>query len=337
MLRFLFNLSIVITALLVTSCFKDDEQVAPHIPGNYITDTIAMTDTYKYQVYFNLLDSSVAASNLKSSWDLGFDSSPLGWKVILNSSSFMKSAYLEGQTFGSPADTTGAVWLYNPSDGSADSLAIGNWFSIKGNDTLGANRLLLIDRGMDENGEPLGFRQLVIDSLINGTYYFRIAAMNGSNPKSYSIAKRSGVNHVLFSISNQTLAISEPLNTSWDLLFSQYTTLLFTDAGDPYPYLVTGVLLNPLNVEVAVDSITPFGNINFEKAQMLTFTKRIDRIGYDWKIYDFTAGSYTVNSDLSYIIRDTKGFLYKLRFIGFYKFLNNRLQKGFPSFEYQKL
>lgn len=337
MLRLFLSLVIVSVTLLVSSCFKEDEQVAPHPPGNYITDTVALTDTYKYQVYYNLQDSSSVVTNLKDSWDLGFESSSSGWRVILNTSCFMKSAYLGGQAFGAVADTTGATWVFNPSDGSADSVAIGEWYTVLENDTIGTNRLLVIDRGIDFNGNPRGFSQLVIDSLIQGTYYFRIAAMNGSNPQSFAITKKGDVNHVLFSISNPALVISEPAVTSWDLLFTQYTTLLYTDVGDPYPYLVTGVLLNPKFVEVAVDSITAFESMDFEKAQAVTFTKQADRIGYNWKLYDFNAGTYTVNSDLIYIIRDTKGILYKLRFIGFYKFNNNKLEKGYPSFEYQML
>lgn len=337
MLRLLLILTIVPLTMMLSSCFKEDQLVMPHTPGNYVTDTVSLTDSYQYQEYYNLHDSSVVGSNIRSIWDLGFECSPEGWRVILNSSCFMKSAYLSGQVFGAPVDTTGAKWLFNPSDGSADSLVAGKWFTANGNDTLSTNRLLLIDRGVDVRGNPRGFSQLMVDSLVNGTYYFRIAAMNGTNPKSYSIHKLAGVNHVLFSISNPSATITEPQNTSWDLLFSQYTTLLFTDLGEPYPYLVTGVLLNPKSTFVAIDSITPFQNINYEIAQAMNFTKQADKIGYEWKKYSFTSGSYTVNSSISYIIRDNKGFYYKLRFVGFYKFLNNRLQKGYPSFEYQKL
>ncbi len=322
---------------LVSSCFKDDEQVTAHIPGDYITDTIGLTDNYKNQVYYSLLDSNDVIINNKDSWDLGFESYPNGWRVILNSSCFMKSAFLQDQNFGFPVDTIGAEWLFNPSDGSADSVAIGQWFTINGEDTVGTNRLLLLDRGIDVLGNPRGFNQLVIDSLANGTYYFRIADFDGSNVESFTVTKNGDVNHVLFSIFNPIAIISEPGRTSWDLLFTQYTTLLYTDVGDPYPYLVTGVLLNPVFVEVAVDSLTPFADIAFEKAQSMAFTRQADRIGYEWKIYDFAAGTYTVNSDKIYIIRDTKGFLYKLRFIGFYKFNTNKLDKGYPSFEYQKL
>jgi hypothetical protein len=338
MLRLLLNILILSLAVLVTSCFKDDELVARHIPGNYTTDTIELTSIYKNQVYYSLNDSNSLVVNNKDLWDLGFESSPSGWRVIPNSSCYMKAAYLAGQNFGSPADTTGAKWLFNPSDGSADSLAIGQWFTDIGSAVKkGSSHLVLIDKGLDVYGEPRGFSQLVIDSLVNDIYYFRIADMNGTNPKSYSVAKKNGYNYVLFSINDPTLVISEPENTSWDLLFSQYTTLLYTDVGDPYPYLVTGVLINSESVEVAVDSITPFANITFEMAQAMHFSKQADKIGYNWKKYNFDTGSYTTNSDINYIIRDTKGFLYKLRFIGFYKFLNNRLQKGYPSFEYQKL
>lgn len=337
MLRLLINIFTVSLAVLVTSCFKEDEMVMPHMPGNYITDTITLGETYTNQVYYNLHDSNTVSSALRTAWDLGFESTPSGWRVTLNSSGYMKSVFLEGHVFGTPADAEGATWIFNPSDGSADSLVIGNWFTVNGNDTVGTNRLLLIDRGLDENGEPLGINQLVIDSLVKGTYYFRIAEQDGTKPRSYSIAKRGNVNHVLFSISYPLMVVSEPASTSWDLLFSKYTTLLYTDAGEPYPYLVLGVLLNPSFVEVAVDSISSFESINFEKAQSMSFTKQADKIGYLWKKYDFTLGSYTVNPDINYIIRDTRGFIYKFRFVGFYKFSNNRLEKGFPSFEYQKL
>jgi hypothetical protein len=197
--------------------------------------------------------------------------------------------------------------------------------------------LLLIDRGIDEKGNPRGFSQLVIDSLKNGVYYFRTAAMDGKNPKSNSIKKMDNVNNVLFSLSNPSAIVAEPANSNWDLLFTQYTTLLYTDEGDPYPYLLTGVLINPRFVEVAVDSLSPFGSVTYETAQSMNFSKSADRIGYNWKRYDFAVGTYTVNSDIVYVIRDTKGYLYKFRFVGFYKLVNNKMEKGFPSFEFQKL
>ena len=111
----------------------------------------------------------------------------------------------------------------------------------------------------------------------------------------------------------------EPPKTNYDLLFTQYTTLLYTDAGEAYPYLVTGVLINRNQVRVALDSTHAFENVTLGQVANLPYSTRLDFIGYDWKSYSFSAGSYTVKSNLLYIIQDTEGFYYKFRFISFYK------------------
>jgi len=73
MQRLFYNLSIISLLFLVSSCFKDDEKVTPHVAGDYITDTVGLTDNYKYQVYYSLLDSNAVITNNKDSWDLGFE------------------------------------------------------------------------------------------------------------------------------------------------------------------------------------------------------------------------------------------------------------------------
>ncbi len=332
--RILLLVLIVLSSWMFTSCFKEDERIEPHEPGDFLIDTARLTDTYAYQVYYNLEKNSAVISQSKTIWDLGFDNSPLGWKVILNSSCFMRTAFLPGQFFGSSVDTSGVKWLFNPSDGGADSLAFGAWFRVIGLDTIGKNQLVVIDRGMNEFGVPRGFSQMVIDSLKNGIFYFRIASFDGSNIQSFSVKKGGFQNYKLFSISNPENNYSEPDNNDWDLLFTQYTTLLFTNDGDPYPYLVTGVLLNKNGVEVAIDSLHTFDEINYEKVQSMRFSKLADEIGYLWKLYNFDNGTYTVQSHINYILRDVNGYLYKFRFVGF---TNRKLEKGYISFEYQRL
>jgi len=330
-LNIIFLLSLI---LIVTSCFKDDELVMPHKPGTALTDTVALTGFYSFQAFYNLQKNEVVKILEKESWDLGFEASHEGWRVLLNSSNFMKAANAGGQAFGLHADTAGAQWIFNPSDGSADSLAIGRWFTVNGNDTLGNGQMLLIDRGVNGQGISRGFRQLMIDSLSSGTYYFRVARIDGSGVQSFAVAKNPECNLVLCSFDNPAAVISEPEIPDWDILFTQYTTLLYTDLGEAYPYLVTGVLLNESGVEVAEDTLHTFDNMDFSTAQSLNFSRQADVIGYKWKIYDFNAASYTVDTKLLFVIRDMRGYLYKFRFVGFY---NNKGEKGFPSFEYQRL
>ncbi len=325
----------VALSVIFQSCFKEDEKVSPHDMGDVQVDTIAMTQSYKYQVYYDLGTASGVSSNLKTSWDIGFECTPDGYHVILNTSNFMKVADMGIVPFAQAADTAGLHWIFDKSDGNPDSNAIGKWFNILGDDTVGNQHVYILDRGMDENGDPLGLRQIIFDSLKNNVYYFRLAFLDGGSPTLYSVPKDPLRNYALFSFKfNGVIQLFEPPKTDYDLLFTQYTTTLFTDIGEPYPYLVTGVLLNSYGVSALNDTLHTFETVTLEQAMSLTLSSSLDIIGYDWKYYNFDTGSYTVKTNRLYIVRDTEGYYYKLRFIGFY---NAQGEKGYPVMEFQKL
>ncbi|NVO19073.1 MAG: HmuY family protein [Bacteroidetes bacterium] len=334
MKRALFLVLLPVIIISVTSCFKDDEKVVPHQPGSTKVDTIPLTVYYSNQVYFDLNSGASISTNLRKDWDLSFGSGKDGCCVRLNTSCFMFAAKISSESFGLPVDTTGAIWHFDNSNGNADSTAIGKWYTVVGKDTVSNGQLIILDRGIDELGNNRGLRQLVLDSLANDTYFFRIANLDGSNQQSYQVTRDPFSNHVLFSIGQVQENYAEPYTKSWDLLFSQYTTMLYTDQGTPYPYLVTGVLLNPDLVEVAIDSSNKFDSISFQTAKSLTYSNRQDFIGYNWKSYSFSNGVYTVRTNINYVIHDEEGFYFKFRFLGFY---NNKGEKGYPSIEYQKL
>ncbi|MEI6575414.1 MAG: HmuY family protein [Bacteroidota bacterium] len=321
--------------LLLTSCFKEDQMVSRHAPGNVKTDTVAMGQYYKSQVYFDLGKGQSVSTNLKSDFDLGFECGAAGWRVILNTSTFMKAADAGIRPFGQAIDTNGMNFKFDKSDGNLDSLAIGKWFTVQGNDTISNLHVYVINRGLDESGFELGMRQMIFDSLKNSTYYFRIANLNGSSQKSYSIAKEADYNFIYFTPKFGGISkVIEPVKGAYDLIFTQYTTLLYTDLGAPYPYIVTGVLLNRNNVEAVVDSIDSFESVTLSDVKGLPFKNTMDYIGYNWKKYDFAVASYTVNTKLVYIIKDTEGAYYKMRFVGFY---NSQGVKGYPVIEFQLL
>jgi hypothetical protein len=91
---------------------------------------------------------------------------------------------------------------------------------------------------------------------------------------------------------------------------------------------------NQANTEVAVDSANTFNTVTLNDVQHLTFSRKLDVIGYEWKYYSFITGAYSVRSDVTYIVHAHQGFYFKLRFIGFY---NNLGEKGYPVIEYQRL
>jgi hypothetical protein len=334
MRRSLLTVFLAGMVLFLTSCFKEDEMIPPHPAGSVSTDTIAMTQTYRYQVYFDLKGQTATGTNVKSESDLAFDCSPAGWRILLNTADFMYAADLGVVAFGTPKDTTGVHWRFDKSNGDPDSLAIGQWFQVIGGDTVSNDHVYLINAGLDDLGNSLGFYQATFDSLKNGTFYFRYASLDGTYSHADSAKKDTSVNFMYYSFVFESEKPFEPAKDNWDLLFTQYTTLLYTDLGEPYPYLVTGVLVNRNGVEVAMDSTSSFESIDAAKANLMTYSNALDAIGYEWKYYDFELGTYTVDYKKNYLIRTTVGYLFKLRFVGFY---NSAGEKGYPVIEYQEL
>jgi hypothetical protein len=335
MTKFLIGLSFLLIVVFISSCFKDDELIPPHPPGTVETDTIPMSYNYKFQVYFDLDSGIIVSQNLKMDSDLGFECGSAGWKIILNTADFMKAADLGVVPFAQAQDTSQVSWKFDKSDGNPDSLAFGIWYQVLNGDTVSNNHVYAIDRGFDENANSLGLYQVIFDSLAGGRYYFRFASIEGGTVYSGVVPKDENANYIYYSLSSGgSVKKLEPARGIYDLLFTQYTTLLYTDAGEPYPYLVTGVLTNRNNVEVAIDTIHEFSSITLTQSTQLPFSKALDAIGYEWKKYDFETGAYTVNSNKTYIIKNNSGLYHKLRFVGFY---SKTGEKGYPVIEHQQL
>lgn len=340
-MRILHLIIFFIPIILLTSCFKEDEKITPHDPGDVETVTIELTKDYRYQVYYDLGTSTVVSTNLKKDWDLGFNCSEDGWKIILNTSNFMVAAATGLDDFYAPIDTAGYTWKFDASSGNPDSLAFGSWVEFQPPDSakIYSEEIYVIDRGYDEAGNLRGLRKIVFREVTDSTYSIRYANLDGSNENTFTILKDPFVNYACFSFDEGGKQLSlEPPKEDWDLLFTQYTTLLYTDEGDPYPYLLTGALSNPFGVQVAQDTLYDFSSIDLEITSSLLYSTALDEIGYDWKdvVGDVSTGnvSYVIIEGLNYVLLDREGYFYKLRFISYY---NNSGEKGYPTFEFQRL
>jgi len=335
-----FNLIIVIFSLLIlSSCFKEDDPIPPNPKPEKAVEIIPMTQYYTYQVYFDLASGEQVSSNPKDDFDLKFASSDTGTIIRLNSATFMMAAETAFKDFESVTDTAGLDWKFDKSDGSLDSTTLYNWIQVSDSDTAYSEFVWVINRGIDDLGIHRGFKKVTFNSLDKNVYHFTYMNLDNSEPMDVYISKKSGYNYVQYSFTDQAEVDFEPERSAWDLLFTQYTTLLFTDEGDPYPYLVTGVLINEAGTLVAFDSTMVFDDVVLEDVIYLDYSDDLDAIGYDWKeLYgDINSGDfyYKAQSNYNYFIRSKNGLFYKLRFIGFYD--PETGEKGFPSFEYQRL
>lgn len=314
--------------------------IPPHDSGDVITSVIPMTKNYKIQAYFDLEAENIIAENIKTEWDLGFECSDTGWHIILNTSKFMWAGNTMQHDFAQSIDTSGIEWKFDNSEGDPDSTAIGSWFEIDGHDTSYTQQVYIIDRGYNLQGNKVGLIKIIFQYVSDSVYQIGFGDLNAINPTYFTIMKNNLVNYVFFSFDDDGSQLNlEPDKDLWELWFTQYTTILFTNAGDEYPYLVTGVLINKLQgIEVARDTLLNFNNITLNVAEGMTYNDSFDIIGYDWKevVGDVQSGnvSYIVRSNVNYLIRTKEDYYYKLRFIDFY---SEEGEKGYPTFEFQLL
>lgn len=330
---------LAITVTLLYSCFKKDEMVPSHDIGDIVTVVIPMTQYYTNQVYFNLEHGEIVSSNTRSIFDLNFSCDDSSTVIRLNTSNFAKAAETLFENFDDVTDTLGLKWSFDKSDGNPDSVVFANWISIVDNDTTYSNKVWVINLGIDAMGVALGLKKIKFNRLINGKYLFTYSNMDNSGMVDDFVEKDNIYYFSQYSFVNEDIIQTEPKKSNWDLLFTQYTTLLFTDDGLPYPYLVTGVLQKFANISVASDTSLVFSDITLADTSNFYFSTALDKIGYDWKklIGDVNTGNiyYEIQLDENYLIKDNNSYFYKLRFINFYNPTTG--EKGYPTFEYQRL
>jgi hypothetical protein len=323
---------LLLMMFLQHSCFEEESPVPPHEQGNMEEGQAALGPTYGSQVYFDLSEADVVASNTVSDWDLSFSGKAGDRTIRLNSSRFMLAGTSMDTTFSADLDPEVLDMRFDTSDGNPDSTAIGTWYEPVGDSIRSLRYVYLIDLGIDDLGEALGYKKVSFE-LAGDHILLRAANPDNSMETTIPVMLDPQMDRTYFSFETG-IRNNVPESGAWSLLFTRYTTMLVTDEGEDYPYLVVGALLNPNGLLAAVDTSHDFMDIGIEDIAGLEFTNRSDIIGYEWKEYDFDAGIYTIVQGVSYVIRDRDGFYYKLRFVDFY---SDEGIKGYPTFEYVRL
>jgi hypothetical protein len=325
--------TLTIITLLLASCEKDEIPVETPTAGLVESDEVAMQSDYRNQLFYDLELGRVVSENLKTDWDLGFECTADGWRITTNTGKGMKCAHTDFTQFNQEINITNLEWAWDSPSGNLDSTAIGNW-------KLEPNKLMVIDRGFDWNGEAQGYAELKILSYSETEYTIEFSASNQDEINVFTVTKDPTRNLKCFSFNNPYSTSNysgssvdiQPDRNDWDLFFTQYLAEL--DDGDQIiPYLVVGVLTNYETSFAQQVFDIDFEEIDLEYANTLNFDSNIDNIGYDWKVYDFQDGFITYN-DRYYVIKDTEGVYFKLRFLDFY---NLEGEKGHPNFELQRL
>jgi len=315
---------------------QDDEKLETFpIPEGIKIGSVELGPQYSFNAYYNLSENKVVQTGTNLDFDLAFESSVYGWHILLNSGVFMHAGNTHTKNFEEVTSHNGLQMKFDPSNGDIDSTAVGNWFEVNEPDTQFYKNVYVIDLGLDEIGNPLGYKKVVFENLTNAGYTLRHANLDGTDDFTTLISKDPTVNFVGFTFDNGGEVVHfEPLHHTWDLFFGQYTTMLYA-GSEPYPYLVRGVLANRAGVQAAFyEGEKSFADFDYNDALSVNFPEALDGIGHDWKYYNLEEGFYSVRSENIYLIRDISGIFYKMHFLSYF---NSDGETGYPQFEFMKL
>ena len=118
---------IYLVTFLFFSCEKEEIAILPHSPGNILSKEIELGIDYRNQVFYDLGSNSVVSNNLKTDWDLGFQSSNDGFHIILNSSTYSSLAHVDNSLFFDSISTSNLSWTWDNPSGNFDSTAFGDY------------------------------------------------------------------------------------------------------------------------------------------------------------------------------------------------------------------
>ena len=324
----------------LTACFKKEIPVI--LPqGNTQISVCNLGSDYENNVYFDL-STNAYTMHVSDDWDLRFETADTAWGVFINTGNNLKlfktdlyslndirskdSNYIK--SFKSIVDAP---------EGMASSSAIADWRHFKRKGGIDSSGVFVLNLSYGKGADYYACFQIL--SVTNRAYSIAVSRLNQQRIDTFEILKDQTANYSYFSFANggQLIHNVEPNKTQWDFMFTRYNHnfMGILPNNQPFPYRVAGVLTNRNGVKVAKDSTTGFEKIDASCVPQYAFSSMANAIGYDWKSHAFGAvGNYVVNAKITFIIQDTDGQIFKLRFLDFY---NAKAEKGYPKFEFLRI
>lgn len=300
-------------------------------PSNSEVMELDMGSDYSNQVFVDLGTMQTVKNDFRV-WDIALPTDISALNIRINDAN---AAYLAASQF-SNIDAYESIptqgWSFDESCGSKDSCAIGEWYMFVGGKIKSKKIVYILDRGeLAEGNRYCKFQILDFDGK---KYTIKYGDFNATDFYITDIHVNSSKNYNYFSFETQKVEKVEELDKNdWDIVFKPYRHV-FYDMTPALEYLVVGALINPNKVKVYKCSTREYKDIDLDYALKAEMSWDWDAIGYDWKEFDRNTNKYSIQQGVSYILKDTEGVFYKLRFLSFY---NEFGEKGYPKFEFIRI
>lgn len=296
---------------------------------------------FGYQAFADL--SKLAQSTVdKYSWDLGFYSGSEK-RVIVNSSAYTMARPLEKTDLNavSAEDTVGfaaqmVVPQYDPTvgasawvDAQTGDLSATAFGDLATAETLA--KVYIIRR----TGEGRTWKKVKVFATANG-YTLQYADIAATSFESATIVPDAEYNFTFRDLDNGAVQV-EPKKANWDIMYSSYVNR-FPFGGSTIPYGYNDyIIINRHQTEVAQVSITEtvtYAGFTLSNAQSLTLNNAINAVGASWRSGGGPNAAPALYEDRFYILRDSEGHYYKLKFTSM---TSTTGERGYASIQFDLL
>jgi len=284
---------------------------------NAQNNQISLNSGYTNQSFFSMQNGEVINIS-NDDWDLAFSTDAYSATIRINDGKGVElyTYHLGDTSSWNNINTSTTNILINPmynsdinwSHGAFDTNQTGGFdygwgvYNLQNHHIIGDS--LFIIKSINGN-----WKKLWLERKVSGEYQFKYANLDGTNEISQNILATNYANKrfIYFSLDNNIVIDREPISSDWDITFTKYITPV-----QGIPYAVTGALSN-IGIEVAqADNIS--SPINYTDYTAHNFEQTINTIGYDWKSYQ---GSYVVDPNRCYFVKDYQQNIWRLVFTGF--------------------
>jgi hypothetical protein len=310
------------SALLIAALFTT-------MTAQTLLDTLTMGPNYSVQTWYKFETDKETKAPINN-WDLAFTAKNTDAGIFVNHAALLFRAAAPASAWATMTVDTAALlasgiqqvntdtsWSVGALNRTQDNLFDFGWgnYSVVTHNITG-DSVYVIKAATDGK-----WRKFIIERLALDTSYFvKIADLNGANPITLEVKKKTytGKNFGYYSFATAAQLDREPLSKDWDVTVWRHWGLA-TDPTIPnstvlQSYLLTGFLQNNgtsvakvVRRDTASDVFT--GQI---------FRPRISTIGADWKTFNPATNAWKLADSTTYFVKTSiTGKIYKMIFTGF--------------------
>ncbi len=303
------------------------------------------------QVYVDL-SSQLQTQVKRDTWDLGFYNGD-EFRVKINGAIFMGAAKLGTTDLNSVTENSVATLqvqiktsapntgqYFDEPTGDITKTAIEKISAIDSENFVYLIKLgFKVSQKAAENGsvelsgDARGWKKIRVLKQ-SSSYVLQYANLNDVDYNEITISKKADFNFNFFSFDTERLVNIEPNKNKWDLNFTVFTNVIDFGNGSLGGYgfsdfVTTNVYGNVSAYQVLTEDVA-YDTFNASNVNELLFMLDKTVIGSNWR----SVFSRLTKSDRFYVLKDESGNIYKIRFNNL---VDERGERGYPSFEYSKL